>query len=386
MKEMLELTITLHVIFIILVAIIIIRLTAALWQSTMKQIATPARMIDDLPSVSVCIPARNETHAMTACLESVLASNYPKLEVVVLDDGSTDNTSFLIKSFAHEGVRFVEGSPLMEGWLGKNHALHGLLAQASGTYVLFIDVDTRMKPDTIEQLVAYMEQEQAAMVSILPQRHDSLRASTLFSPLRYLWELVLNRRSLPAAASALWMINRHVLQDELGGLVPFALDTQPESKIAATLVARGNNYKFLVSTPLLGVSYEKKWMSQVETSIRLLYPRLGGRAWSGMLGLLVLLMVWLPIGQLVSSLLLGWTSLVSLSVWSLVLTMLVYGLYLSRVRQAYWWVAMLLWPVILTQEIILLILSMIKYARGTVTWKGRSVIAPKTVRRMKRTT
>ena len=41
---------------------------------------------DQLPSVSVCIPARNETHAMSECLESVLASDYPKLEAIVLDD------------------------------------------------------------------------------------------------------------------------------------------------------------------------------------------------------------------------------------------------------------------------------------------------------------
>ena len=66
----------------------------------------------DLPTVSVCISARNETHAMTQCLERIVASDYPKLEVIVLDDGSRDNTSLLIKSFAHAGVRFIEGSSL----------------------------------------------------------------------------------------------------------------------------------------------------------------------------------------------------------------------------------------------------------------------------------
>ena len=79
----------------------------------------------DLPSVTVCIPARNEQHALTDCLQRVLSSTYQKLEIIVLDDVSGDDTSALIKSFASEGVRFVRGSQLAEGWLGKNHALQG---------------------------------------------------------------------------------------------------------------------------------------------------------------------------------------------------------------------------------------------------------------------
>src|ERR1700759_1043342 len=98
----------------------------------MKTILSDSKMLKDLPSVSVCIPARNETHAMSQCLERVIASTYPKLEVIVLDDSSVDDTSVLIKAYAHAGVRFVEGSRLPKGWLGKNHALQGLLHEASG--------------------------------------------------------------------------------------------------------------------------------------------------------------------------------------------------------------------------------------------------------------
>ena len=70
----------------------------------------------DLPSVSVLIPARNEQVAMRSSLEMVLASDYPKLEVIVLDDNSVDNTSDEIKLFAHAGVRFVSGEKPPEGW------------------------------------------------------------------------------------------------------------------------------------------------------------------------------------------------------------------------------------------------------------------------------
>jgi hypothetical protein len=49
----------------------------------------------------------------------------------VFNDQSGDNTSFLIKSFAHAGVRFIDGSPLPEGWLGKNFAQHHLYRESS---------------------------------------------------------------------------------------------------------------------------------------------------------------------------------------------------------------------------------------------------------------
>ena len=94
------------------------------------------KIVDEIPSVSVCIAARNETHAMTQCLERVIATDYPKLEIIVLDDGSRDDTSILIKSFAHAGVRFVEGKTLQDGWLGKNYAQYTLAKEASGKIVV----------------------------------------------------------------------------------------------------------------------------------------------------------------------------------------------------------------------------------------------------------
>lgn len=118
---------------------ILVLFTVQLWRS-LKRTAVPklTEVSTTGPSVSVCIPARNETHAMTQCLERVLASDYEKLEVIVFDDNSADDTSVLVKSFAHAGVRFIPGKKLPEGWLGKNHALEVLAQEASGTYIIFL--------------------------------------------------------------------------------------------------------------------------------------------------------------------------------------------------------------------------------------------------------
>ena len=353
-----------------------VKLTLTFRRFRMRILATDVRTLQDLPSVSVCIPARNETHAMTECLERVVASTYPKLEIIVLDDSSVDDTSVLIKSFAHAGVRFVEGSPCPEGWLGKNHALETLRKEASGTFILYMDVDTQIEPDTIGQLVAYIAHEKADMTSILPLRMDNWRLSVIFSGLRYFWTLILHTRATPAVASNAWLVNRQVLDQSIGGFEKHRLDVQPEAHVAAQLV-KSNTYRFLVSTPLLGLSYEKRYSSFVETNIRVLYPMSGGTFMTGGLGLLVLLVLCSPLFILSAGLVSGWTLYQTIALWQLLLFGGIYAVYLSYVWRRGWWLGLILWPVALLQDTVLFVMSILKYSTGTVTWKGRPVAPPR---------
>ena len=265
------------------------------------------RAEDDLPSVSLCIPARNEVHAMTDCLENALLSHYPKLEIIVLDDASHDDTGNLIKSFAHAGVRFIEGSPLPDGWLGKNHALDGLAGQASGSLLLFADVDTRFSPDTIGQIVAYMADQSADMVSVMPLRYKAMRESAIFATLRHFWNLLAHDKQHPAVASSAWMIKRQALE-AAGGFAGVASDVRPEKSLAA-LVAKNGVYRFIISTVELGVSYEKKLSSQYETAMRLYYPDFGAAGVIvRVLGLAVCIV---PYAMVIVSLLVGDTLLLA---------------------------------------------------------------------------
>jgi glycosyltransferase involved in cell wall biosynthesis len=329
----------------------------------------------DSPSVSVCIPARNETHAMTECLERVMASDYRKLEVIVFDDESADNTSAIINSFAHEGVRFVPGTSLPDGWLGKNHALEVLAREASGTYVVFLDVDTRITSTTISQLVGYATTEGLQMVSVIPGRNDIWRPNVLFGHLRYYWELILSRASAPATSSSLWMIKRHTLLDTIGGFAPHKAQVEPEKSLAAIIGFRA--YRCLVNGPLLGVSYEKKWLSQYETSRRLLYPMVGGTKVSGALGLATLVLLNAPLVVIITGLIGQWTAECWVALIYLGLFALLYGRYTHVIWRMNWWIGILAWPYVVLQELILFIFSIVGYASGTITWKGRPVLSPK---------
>lgn len=374
-KNMLEVLILIvNVVLLCILAIMARQLFRHLKQSTPPKYTSTLGVDVDLPSVSVCIPARNEAHALMDCLQKVIASDYQKLEIIVLDDVSGDNTSALIKSFASEGVRFVQGKPLDTGWLGKNHALQGLLEEASGSYILYMDVDTRLEPHAVEHMVRYALSQRASMVSVLPRREDGWRASIILSPLRYFWELIFNRFQRPSTASNAWLIRREVLQSRFDGFNAYKTAVQPESQIAAEL-AKSNEYRFLIGSKYFGVGFEKKWRSQLITSVRLLYPIIGERISLTLLAALYLIFFLVPFVTLCVLLPLGLVSVPAIVSSSLVGVgfMALYAIYTHRVWRHGWFVGALLWPVIIIQEIILIFASLLQYKRRTVKWKGRLI-------------
>lgn len=355
----------------ITVSIVFVRLNTLLRRF---RFTTENKDVVSLPTVSVCIPARNETHAMTECLERLLLSDYEKLEIIVLDDSSVDDTSVLIKSFAHAGVRFVEGSPLPDGWLGKNHALDGLLRESSSKYVLFLDVDTILQPHSTRRLVSWMVARDQSFVSVLPQRADGLRASVFLGTLRYFWVLFFDSRRSPATSSASWLVDRQKLVDD-GGFSKHKDNAQPEMQIAVDFRA-SDGHQLLISNPELGITYEKKWRSQVETSMRLLKPVFGG-ALQAITGAAVLATaILLPIVSFFVFLLTGDSLAVSMAAIDIILITLLSLRYFKSIWRYGWWLGALHWPIIGLQEAILMLLSVVSYVRGSVTWKGRPVANP----------
>lgn len=350
---------------------LLVIITLKLWRSLRRfRIVKNYTAAINAPSVSVCIPARNETHAMTQCLERVLASDYRKLEVIVYDDSSADDTSMLIRSFAHAGVRFVEGSKLPEDWLGKTHALDVLTREASGTYIVFMDVDTHITPTTISQMVGYIMTEDADMVSVIPRRSDAGRANVLFGHLRYFWELVLSNKYYPASSSSFWITKRKLLVEGEGKLEQFKAAVAPEAMLASKLDGR---YRCLVSSTNLGVSYEKRWMSQIETSRRLLYPKVGGTWWMGCVAIFGLVLLNIPTFTLIHGLLNEWELIHLMALWHTLSFMAVYAVYTSYIWRKNWWIGGVLWPIVILQELILFISSMYGYLFRKITWKGRPV-------------
>jgi chlorobactene glucosyltransferase len=125
----------------------------------------PARV--DAPLISVCIPARNEERNIRACLESVLAQDYPAVEVIVLDDRSVDGTSEILDQFTAANFRKVSGSDLPPGWAGKPHALYQASAAARGEWLCFVDADTFLSPNALSACYNKAIETKADMFTIM---------------------------------------------------------------------------------------------------------------------------------------------------------------------------------------------------------------------------
>lgn len=129
--------------------------------------ATPLPPLARQPRVSVLIPARNEERNLRACLDSVRKLEWPDLEILLVDDRSTDATPRIAADAAAADPRItiLGGTDLPEGWMGKSWALHQAVAKAGGEWLLFLDADVTVHPRALAQAMAYAAQEKAAMFS-----------------------------------------------------------------------------------------------------------------------------------------------------------------------------------------------------------------------------
>jgi len=133
--------------------------------------------LDDAPPadgllVSVIIPARNESAVIETVVGSVLATRYPRLELIVVDDRSTDDTAARVTRLiaGDSRARLVAGAPLPEGWFGKPWACVQGARGATGDLLLFTDADTTHGPELLGRAVAALERERADLVTVAPHQ------------------------------------------------------------------------------------------------------------------------------------------------------------------------------------------------------------------------
>ena len=118
--------------------------------------------------VSILIPARNEAAHIADCLAAAQASRGVDVEILVMDDASTDGTAGIV---AHNPqARLLHAPPLPRGWTGKVHACARLAEAARGDYLLFVDADVRLDPHTAVAMAAHAAERRLAMVSAVPRQ------------------------------------------------------------------------------------------------------------------------------------------------------------------------------------------------------------------------
>jgi hypothetical protein len=135
------------------------------------------------PEVSVLIPARNEEAGIAAACARVLASRDVGLELIVLDDHSTDRTRQILAGIDDPRLRVADAPALPPGWSGKQHACAHLATLASHQLMIFVDADVRLAPDAVSRMAGFMQRNDVGLASGFPHQITRTWSEILLLPL-----------------------------------------------------------------------------------------------------------------------------------------------------------------------------------------------------------
>lgn len=139
----------------------------------------------DPPFVSILVPARDEAPRVAQTVGLLLAQAYPRFELLLLDDASTDGTAKRAVDAARGDSRFrlLRGHPLPEGWIGKNWACQQLSEAARGELLLFTDADVFWSPQALGAIVGRLSRSRADLLAVFPTQNTESLAERLVVPL-----------------------------------------------------------------------------------------------------------------------------------------------------------------------------------------------------------
>ncbi|WP_222184589.1 glycosyltransferase [Geminicoccus harenae] len=202
------------------------------------------------PHVSILIPARDEAANIGPALDAARASQGVRLEILVMDDGSTDATAAIVRDHAGRDprVRLLQAPPLPDGWGGKAHVCQRLSEQAQGDFLLFVDADVRLAPDAALVLADHARRHRMGLVSAVPRQRMATLGELLTVPMinllihGYLPVPMMRRQptdpSLAAACGQLLLFERSAYQ-QAGGHAAVRWSRHDGLQLARHLRRRG---------------------------------------------------------------------------------------------------------------------------------------------------
>lgn len=365
---------------------VLLALGAMAWRNhrdyRVPRAVSPAEWDEGAPLVSILAPVRNEATNLRQFLESLLRQSYPRYEVMVLDDNSTDGTAALVREIAKrdERVRLISGSPLPAGWAGKTYACHQAAMQARGDWLLFLDADTRAEPGLLSSALRKAMETEADLLSGFPRQvcHSLGEALTvpfiywvlfMLLPIRRVWT---DPRPEFAAACGQVLLVRRAAYEAIGGHGAISASLHDGLHLARLFKREGLRVRLADLSPYLSCRMYEGWTACWRGFSRNAYQALGS---VGAVVVVIALEAGLflaPFFWLVVAALVDWP------VWSwLVLTQvaLLLGVQISlRRRFGYPWLTVLFHPLGIAVLIGIQGTSFWRHlTRQTTTWRGREV-------------
>jgi glycosyltransferase involved in cell wall biosynthesis len=329
-----------------------------------------------LPRVSVLVPARNEAANLRANLPHLLASDYPNLEVLVLDDGSGDDTAAIAADLArlHPGrMRLLRGEALPDGWLGKNWACHQLSCVARGQVLLFCDADVAAGPRAVTRTVAMLQRMDAAAVTALPRHRFGTVAEAAVVPLiaqlpvAATLPLALVPRTAPPSlsmANGQWIAFTRPAYGHIGGHAAVRGEVLEDVHLGRAVKRAGLRLVAAVATEELSVRMYHGWAEVRRGFGKNVYALLGGSPGSFAAGIVIFLLAAVY----------PWVAVVRPTPLALAALAMLIGLRIAAALLfRHGWGTVLLHP---AGAVLALWIAATSFrTRGRVEWRGRTVAA-----------
>lgn len=169
--------------YLLIFIVIYLSIVTAIRVSNAKSFKTLKAQLDEVdlnlasgsmsePLISICIPARNEANNIEKLLNSCFAQTYQNLQILVLDDESTDGTTEILANLSkkHSSLTVIKGNPKPNNWLGKPWACHQLSSYARGDFLVFLDADTWLEKSAISDLVTLTNERKLDAMTVWPEQ------------------------------------------------------------------------------------------------------------------------------------------------------------------------------------------------------------------------
>jgi chlorobactene glucosyltransferase len=209
----------------------------------------------DTPLISIVIPARNEETTIEACVRSMMNQSYPNLEILVLDDNSTDGTAEKIKNLEKEDarVRYIKGKELIKGWRGKLFAMQQLFEASKGEFLLFTDSDTVHRKDSVQFGLNVLVGNTASLVSGYPLQKSTdtltwtLISVMIFNTVLYLPIKLQEKLQFPGFAMAIgqYLFVRKSALSSIDGFTQIKNEICDDVMLARTFARNGHKQMFV---------------------------------------------------------------------------------------------------------------------------------------------
>ena len=254
----------------------LVSIVQLLWvssQRTLQKQAPRCPVPEEWPRVSVMIPARDEGRSIRAGLESLLASDYPHLELIAINDRSRDETGTIMNEIAQRDPRLkvIHIESLPEGWLGKNHAMHCGQQAATGEWLLFTDGDVIYWPETLALSMRYALHRQLDFLTLFPQMLPGgywENAVVVFFGMAFLVDTRAlnlrqrqNRRAY-AGVGAFNLVRRETYQ-RLGGHIPLRLEILDDVRLGQLFKDAQRPCDLLLGGPPLSVRWQHSFWQTI---------------------------------------------------------------------------------------------------------------------------